>query len=101
MDAAETAMRANRANEVLFPEKVVQIFDEDTQERINCLPATLRSEGVCGMKWVSVFPGNVAQGLQNLSAMFVLSEIENGFPFAVMEGTLASNVRVGAMSALA
>jgi ornithine cyclodeaminase/alanine dehydrogenase-like protein (mu-crystallin family) len=31
----------------------------------------------------------------------VLSEIEKGFPFAVMEGTLASNVRVGAMSALA
>src|ERR1700748_2850964 len=53
------------------------------------------------MKWVSVFPGNVAHGLQNLSALFVLSEIESGFPFAVMEGTLASNVRVGAMSALA
>ncbi len=94
-------MRAHRADEVLFPEKIVQIFDEETQERINCLPATLKSEGVCGMKWVSVFPGNVELGLQNLSALFVLSEIESGFPFAVMEGTLASNVRVGAMSALA
>lgn len=102
MDAAEAAMLAHRAGDVVFPDKIVQIFDDDTQERINCLPATLRTERVCGMKWVSVFPPNVPEhGLQSLTALFVLSEIEHGFPFAVLEGTLASNVRVGAMSALA
>ncbi len=102
MDAAESALLAHRNGDVIFPEKIVQIFKDETQERINCLPATLRHEGVCGMKWVSVFPANVpAFGVQNLTALFVLSEIEKGFPFAVMEGTLASNVRVGAMSALA
>jgi ornithine cyclodeaminase/alanine dehydrogenase-like protein (mu-crystallin family) len=86
----------------MFPEKIVQIFNPETQERINCLPATLRRERVCGMKWVSVFPSNVsAYGVQNLAALVVLSEIEKGFPFAVMDGTMASNVRVGAMSALA
>ena len=54
------------------------------------------------MKWVSVFPPNVERfGLQNLTAIFVLSEIEKGLPIAVMEGTLASNVRVGAMGAIA
>jgi ornithine cyclodeaminase/alanine dehydrogenase-like protein (mu-crystallin family) len=102
IDAAESALLACRNGDVLFPEKIVQIFDPQTQERINCLPATLRREKVCGVKWVSVFPANVsAFGVQNLAAIFVLSEIEKGFPFAVMEGTLASNVRVGAMSALA
>ncbi|MEM9747114.1 MAG: ornithine cyclodeaminase family protein, partial [Actinomycetota bacterium] len=78
------------------------IFDESTQERINCLPATLRTEGVCGVKWVSVFPRNPVQyGAQNLSAVVVLSEIERGFPIAVMDGTLCSNVRVGAMGGVA
>jgi ornithine cyclodeaminase/alanine dehydrogenase-like protein (mu-crystallin family) len=102
IDAAESALLAYRNGEVLFPEKVVQIFNPETQERINCLPATLRRERVCGMKWVSVFPSNTAVfGVQNLAALVVLSEIEKGFPFAVMDGTLASNVRVGAMSALA
>ena len=102
IDAAESALLAYRNGDVLFPEKIVQIFNPETQERINCLPATLRREGVCGVKWVSVFPSNVsAFGVQNLAAIVVLSEIEKGFPFAVMEGTLASNVRVGAMSALA
>jgi len=102
IDAAEKALLAFRAGEVMFPEKIVQIFNDDTQERINCLPATLTADKVCGMKWVSVFPPNVERfGLQNLTAVFVLSEIEKGFPIAVMEGTLASNIRVGAMGALA
>jgi len=102
MDAAESALLAHQRGEVLFPEKIVQIFNDDTQERINCLPATLRSEKVCGVKWVSAFPPNVERfGLQNLTALFVLSEIEKGFPIAVLEGTLASNIRVGAMGGLA
>ena len=44
IDAAEAAMLAHRRGEVIFPEKIVQIFNEDTQERINCLPATLKAE---------------------------------------------------------
>lgn len=102
IEAAENAMLAMEQGTVKFPEKIVQIFNEETQERINCLPATLIHEGVCGVKWVSVFPPNVEKyGMQNLTAVFVLSEIEKGFPIAVMEGTLISNVRVGAMGAIA
>ncbi|MCB1237199.1 MAG: ornithine cyclodeaminase family protein [Verrucomicrobiae bacterium] len=102
MDAAERAMTAYAAGDILFPEKIVQIFNEDTQERINCLPATFLREKVCGVKWVSVFPPNpVKHGLQNLSAVMILSEIETGFPIAFMEGTLCSNMRVGAMGGIA
>ncbi len=102
MTAAEEAMLAFRAGEILFPEKIVQIFDEGTQERINCLPATLLKEKVCGVKWVSVFPPNPEKyGVQNLSAVIILSEIEKGFPIAFMDGTLCSNMRVGAMGGIA
>ena len=92
-------MLAFEDERILFPDKIVQIFDEATQSRINCLPATLLDEKVCGGKWVSVFPENPKEGMQNLSAVLVLSEIEHGFPVAVMEGTLASNMRVGAVGA--
>jgi ornithine cyclodeaminase/alanine dehydrogenase-like protein (mu-crystallin family) len=102
MKAAEDAMLAYRDNKILFPDKIVQIFNQDTQERINCLPATLKPEKVCGMKWVSVFPQNPEMhGVQNLSAVIVLSEIETGFPIAYMDGTLCSNMRVGAMGGIA
>ncbi len=102
MDAAEESMKLFASGDVLFPEKIVQIFNDDTQERINCLPATFRSKRICGVKWVSVFPPNpVKHGIQNLSAVIILSEIDHGFPIAFMEGTLCSNMRVGAMGGLA
>jgi ornithine cyclodeaminase/alanine dehydrogenase-like protein (mu-crystallin family) len=101
MDVAEKAMLAFEEGAVLFPEKVVQIFDQRTQSRINCLPATMLDDKICGMKWVSVFPENPMDDLQNLSALVVLSEIEHGFPVAVMDGTLASNMRVGAIGGVA
>ncbi len=100
--AAEDALLEFKKGDVLFPHKIVQIFNQDTQERINCLPATFYRDKICGMKWVSVFPPNPAKfGVQNLSAMIILSEIEKGFPIAFMEGTLCSNMRVGAMGAMA
>jgi len=80
----------------------VQEFDEVYKDRINCLPATLLDEQICGMKWVSVFPRNPQRfGTQNLSAIIVLSHIEKGYPVCVMDGTLCSNMRVAAIGATA
>ncbi len=102
MSTAETAMLAFEANKIIFPDKIVQIFNDDTQDRINCLAATLLSEKICGVKWVSVFPSNpIKYGVQNLSAVIILSEIERGFPIAFMEGTICSNMRVGAIGGIA
>lgn len=102
IEVAEQAMLAFEDHRIMFPEKVVQIFDQVSQDRINCLPATLLDEKICGAKWVSVFPRNPKRfDVQNLSAVFILSEIEKGFPVAVMEGTLASNMRVAAIGGIA
>lgn len=102
IDVVEKTLMAFEEGAIMFPEKIVQIFDQRTQERINCLPATMLDEKICGMKWVSVFPENPRKyDMQNLSAIFILSEIERGFPVAVMDGTLASNMRVGAVGAVA
>ena len=102
IEVVEKTLLAFEDHRILFPEKIVQIFDPVTQERINCLPATLLDEKICGVKWVSVFPQNPKRyNVQNLSAIFILSEIEKGFPVAVMEGTLASNIRVAAVGGIA
>ncbi len=102
MHALEEGLRKFDAGEILFPDKIVQIFNQETQERINCLPASLLPEKICGMKWVSVFPPNpVRFGTQNLTAVILLSELTRGYPVCVMEATLCSNIRVAAMGATA
>ena len=45
MEVAEKTMLAFENRRILFPEKIVQIFDQFTQDRINCLPATLLRAG--------------------------------------------------------
>lgn len=102
VETAREAVLSYAAGRILYPDKVSQVFDEITQNRTNCLPATLLDESVSGMKWVSVFPANAVRfGLQNLSAAILLSSTETGFPLTFMEGTLISNMRTAAVSALA
>ncbi len=102
IDALQQSLFRFRDGRILFPDKIVQIFNDETQERINCLPATLLDDSICGVKWVSVFPPNPRRfGTQNLSAIIVLSELEKGYPVCVMDGTLCSNIRVAAMGASA
>lgn len=97
----EDAFSKYDRGEVILPTKISQIFDQRTQKRINCMPATLMSDKVAGMKWVSVFPSNASQGLQNVSGIMVLSEIKTGFPIAVIDGTLLTNIRTAAVGCVA
>lgn len=89
-------------NRIILPEKISQIFDEKTQNRINCMPATLKNENVCGVKWVSVFPENpILYNIPNVSGLIVLSELVTGYPFAILEGSYITAVRTAALGALA
>lgn len=89
------------AKDIVMPDKISQIFDETSQNRINCMPATLIDEKVCGMKWVSVFPSNAAKGVQNVTGVMLLSELETGFPIAVIDGTLSTKIRTAAVGCVA
>ena len=102
INVTQLTLESYAAERILYPDKVSQIFDESTQNRINCLPATLFDEKVCGMKWVAVFPTNpTLHGLPNLNATILLSEIETGYPIAIMDATLCSDLRTAAISAVA
>ena len=97
----EDSFRKNLAGEIIMPDKISQIFDEKTQNRINCMPATLIKDKVCGMKWVSVFPSNAPKGVQNVTGIMLLSELETGFPVAVIDGTLSTKMRTAAVGCVA
>ena len=92
---------ASSNNEIILPDKISQIFNEELQTRINCMPSTLLKEGVCGVKWVSVFPNNPKlYNKQNVSGVILLSEITTGFPFAIVDGTLITALRTACLGAI-
>ena len=97
----EDSFRKYLAGDIIMPDKISQIFDEESQNRINCMPATLIAEKICGMKWVSVFPSNAPKGIQNVTGIMLLSELETGFPIAVIDGTLSTKMRTAAVGCTA
>lgn len=97
----EDSFKKYLAGDIVMPDKISQIFDEQTQNRINCMPATLIKEKVCGMKWVSVFPSNAPKGIQNVTGIMLLSELETGFPIAVIDGTFSTKIRTAAVGCVA
>ena len=58
LNIVEDALRKWANDDAKLPDKISQIFDQNTQNRINCMPATIIPDKVSGMKWVSVFPAN-------------------------------------------
>lgn len=97
----EDSFKKYLADDIIMPDKISQIFDEASQNRINCMPATLIDEKICGMKWVSVFPSNAPKGVQNVTGIMLLSELETGFPIAVIDGTLSTKMRTAAVGCTA
>lgn len=97
----EDSFKKYLAGDIVMPDKISQIFDEQSQNRINCMPATLINEKICGMKWVSVFPSNAPKGIQNVTGVMLISELETGFPVAVIDGTLSTKMRTSAVGCVA
>jgi len=54
-----------------------------------------------GVKIVSVFPGNLRQGLASVSALYLLMEGATGHPLALIDGEALTKRRTAAASALA
>ena len=100
-DIIEDSFKKYLKGDIIMPDKISQIFDEHYQNRINCMPATLIDEKVCGMKWVSVFPSNALKGIQNVTGLILLSELETGFPVALIDGTLSTKMRTAGVGAIA
>src|SRR5690242_5848615 len=65
------------------------------------MPAYLRDDGKLGVKLLTLFPRNPAQGLPAIAALVTLFDTANGQPLALMDGGLLTALRTGAASGVA
>jgi N-[(2S)-2-amino-2-carboxyethyl]-L-glutamate dehydrogenase len=91
--------------QVRHPHKVVlrqgDTAESEEQGRFNALFASIGGPvGAMGMKWIGSFPANRERGLPRASALIILNCPKTGMPLAVMDGTLISAMRTGAMTGL-
>lgn len=108
VDVIERAFAVKAAGEVRMPPKVMITWADEpgTEERhgrIMAMPAYVGGEfDVAGLKWIPSVPDNPSRnGLPRANALVLLTDPSTGLPLAVMDGTVVSAMRTGAVTGVA
>lgn len=102
IDLVAAAYRSHDEGRTAVPHSVFLRFPGDDRNRIIGLPAFVGGgTPAAGMKWIASFPDNVRDGRPRASATIVLNSLDNGYPEAVLEGSVISARRTAASAAVA
>ena len=102
VELVEATYRRHSAGDSVNPPSYFLRFPDRPSARIIALPASIGGPlRVDGLKWISSFPENVAAGMPRASAVLILNDHENGYPFACLESSIISATRTAALAASA
>lgn len=107
LEAIQKSFELHGQNKVIQPSKPVIRWGgpetEETRGRIMTMPSYIGGDvDVAGMKWIPSMPENPRKiGQPRASAIIILSDPHNGFPLAIMDGTIVSAMRTGAATGIA
>ncbi|MGH7777451.1 MAG: ornithine cyclodeaminase family protein [Candidatus Dormibacterales bacterium] len=99
----QEVVRGHAQGRVAMPAKVTMDLSDFGLEAWNtAMPAFVQPLGAAGFKWVGGFLKNRERhGLPYLIALILVQDPETGYPLAITEGVHITNLRTGAMAALA
>jgi N-[(2S)-2-amino-2-carboxyethyl]-L-glutamate dehydrogenase len=101
------ALRLHAEGQTKLPRKPMIRWGEDLDAeertgRIMAMPAYVGGDmDVAGLKWIPSVPDNPSRGLPRGIGLIVLTSRETGLPLAVMDGTVVSAMRTGAVTGVA
>jgi ornithine cyclodeaminase len=100
MDAVEESFRLHHQGNTILPHKTVLDLGERERGRGNAMPAYVGGDyDEFGIKWIAGFPKNpLLHGLPRATGFFILNDGWKGLPLAIMDCTLLSAMRTGAVT---
>ena len=98
--AVTGAVRAHGDGRVVVEPRVHLVPDNDGAGHFNVLRGHLSVPGVSGVKVVGDFVSNYAAGLPSELGLLTLYDPQTGVPLAIMDATMITACRTGAMTAV-
>ena len=98
--AVEDAVRAHGEGRVVFEPRVHLVPDNGGAGHFNVLRGHLSARGVSGIKVVGDFVANYARGLPSELGLLTLYDPGTGIPLSIMDATMITACRTGAMTAV-
>jgi alanine dehydrogenase len=98
--AVHEAVRAHGDGRVVVEPRVHLVPDNDGAGHFNVLRGHLSVPGVSGIKVVGDFVANYAAGLPSELGLLTLYDPQTGVPLSIMDATLITACRTGAMTAV-
>ena len=98
--AVEDAVRAHGNGRVVVEPRVHLVPDNHGAGHFNVLRGHLGAPGVSGVKVVGDFVANYAAGLPSELGLLTLYDPETGVPLTIMDATMITACRTGAMTAV-
>ncbi len=99
LDAIEAGLRAHGRKEVIMPSKDHLALDYP-EKLFNILKGYVAPIGMAGVKVIGDFQKNYAHNLPSELALITLYDPETGAPVAILDGTLITWMRTGAVTAI-
>ena len=97
IEATREAFLRHHSGEWVMPGKVY--VESPGYGDFRAMPA--RGGDLAVLKWVTSFPGNLAQGLPTVSGVVCLSDARTGVPLAILDARAVTALRTGAVAAVA
>ena len=107
LETIEATLVLHHRRETVAPPKASIHWSDDIDSderlgRIMAMPAYVGGETkMAGLKWIPSVPSNPARGLPRGIGLIVLSDPDTGLPQAVLDGTVVSAMRTGAVTGVA
>ena len=98
IEAVERSFMLAARGETVMPPKLYLDLPRYEGD-FRAMPAYI--DGMAGIKWVSVHPGNPGRHLPTVQALIVLNDPATGRMLAIMDGTYITTLRTGAAGAVA
>ena len=84
-----------------IPLRTVIDVDKDSSSTAIFMPGYIKDKNALGMKIIDIYPDNIEKGLVTSPSTMILIDKDNGFVKAIIDGTILTRLRTGAVSGAA